>query len=129
MPPLFYKGEKIKMLLKLNIYTDESLTDIKRVVEAEKLKIPYRVAMYIIQSLDGLNLESNEDLIKFVSANIEKMDKIIKATFGVTESELDCIDSGELLNTIKELYQWAAGKMNELKSEEGSKNLVAPAKI
>lgn len=110
------------MLFKLNIYTDESLVDIKRVVEADKLKIPYRVAMYIIQSLDGLDIKSNEDLIKFVSGNIDKMDKIIKATFGVTESELDCIDSGELLSTVKELYSWAANKMNELKSEDSSKN-------
>lgn len=114
------------MLLKLNVYTDESLTELKRTCEADKLKIPYRVAMYLIQSLDGLNINNNDDLIKFVSANIDKMDKILKATFGVSESELDCIDSGELLSTVKELYVWAAQKLNDLKIEDNSKNVMTP---
>lgn len=114
------------MLLKLNIYTDESLVDLKRTCEADRLKIPYRVAMYLISSLDGLDINNNEDLVKFISSNTDKMDKIIKATFGVSESELDCIDGAELLGAIKELYVWAAQKMSDLKGEENSKNVMTP---
>lgn len=108
------------MLLKLNVYTDETMTELKRVCEADKLKIPYRVAMYLIQSLDSVNLNNEDDIIKFISSNIDKMDKILKATFGVTESELDCLDAGELIETLKELYKWGVEKVSKL-SDKNSK--------
>ena len=34
----------------LNIYTDDTLRELKRVAEADQLRVPYRVAMYIGQS-------------------------------------------------------------------------------
>lgn len=116
------------MLLKLNVYTDETITELKRVCEADKLKIPYRVAMYLIQSLDGVNLDNKDDIIKFISSNIDKMDKILKATFGVSESELDCLDAGELIETLKELYKWGVEKVSKL-SDKNSKNVVAPVSL
>lgn len=117
------------MNLTLNIYTDESMTELKRVCEADKLKIPYRVAMYLIQSLDSVNLDNQDDILKFITGNVDKMDKIIKATFGVSDPELECIDAGELIETLKELYQWAIEKINTLKSEKNSKNVVTPVNI
>lgn len=117
------------MILKLNVYTDESMTELKRTCEADKLKIPYRVAMYLIQSLDNVSLTNEDDVIKFISGNIDKMDKILKATFGVTDSELDCVDAGELLDTLKELYKWGIENINKLKSEKSSKNVIVPASI
>lgn len=111
------------MELKLNVYTDESMTEIKRVCEADKLKIPYRVSMYLIQSLDTVSLDNQDDIIKFITGNVDKMDKIVKATFGVMESELDCIDAAELIETLKELYGWAIEKINTLKSGDNSKNV------
>lgn len=109
------------MNLVLNIYTDDSLTDIKRTVEADKLKIPYRVSVFLIQSLDNTEINSDEDLVKFVSRNIDKMDKILKATFGITDTELDCIDSGELIEVLKELFRWGIEKINSIK-KSNSKN-------
>lgn len=44
------------MRLVLNIYTDDTLTDIKRVAEADRLKIPYRVAMYIGQTYHSTHI-------------------------------------------------------------------------
>lgn len=114
------------MLLKLNVYTDESLTEISRVCEADGLKIPYRVSMYIIQSLDGIELNDQDDILKFITGNIDKMDKIIKATFKVSEDELDCIDTMELIDTIKALYQWGISKVNSLKNGNNSKNVITP---
>lgn len=106
------------MNLKLNVYTDESLTEIKRVAEAERVKIPYRVAIYIAQSLDKLDLKNENDILNFVGGNIEKLDKIIKATFGVSETELDCVDAGELGPVAVEVYQWAIDKFNSLGGKE-----------
>lgn len=110
------------MELKLNIYKDESMKEVKEVVTADKLKIPYRVAMYLISSLDTINLDNDDDLIKFISSNTGSLDKILKATFGISESDLDGIDGGELISVIKELYTWAIGKMTNLKKENDEKN-------
>lgn len=98
----------------LNIFTDDTLTELKRTVEADRLKIPYRVAIFLIQSLDELDIESDNDLVKFISANIDKLDKIIKATFGVSETELDCIESTELISVLKELFKWGIENVNKL---------------
>jgi hypothetical protein len=103
------------MNLVLNIYTDDTLTELKRVAEADRLKIPYRVAIYIGQSLDKLDLKNENDLLNFVGGNMENLDKIIKATFGVSELELDCIDAGELGAVAMEIYKWGIDKLNSLK--------------
>lgn len=114
------------MLLKLTVYKDDTLTEVKREVEADKLKIPYRVSMYLIQSLDGI--ENDEDIVTFISNNIDKMDKILKATFNLTDSELECLDSIELLDVLKELYSWGMDKVKEMKTGNNSKNVIAPAR-
>lgn len=103
------------MNLVLNIYEDETLTKLKRKAEADRLKIPYRVAIYIGQSLDKLDLKNDTDILSFIGGNMENVDKIIKATFGVSESELDCIDAGELGNVATELYKWGINKLGSLK--------------
>ena len=46
------------MKFELKVYTDDSLKELKKVAEADELKIPYRVSLYVAQSLDGLNLNS-----------------------------------------------------------------------
>ena len=103
------------MKLVLNIYTDDSLTEIKRVAEADRLKIPYRVAMYVGQSLETLNLKSEDDIFNYVIKSLDKLDKIIKATFGVSETELECVDTMELGEVAVEVYKWAIEKINSLK--------------
>lgn len=114
------------MKLVLNIYTDDTLTELKRVAEADRLKIPYRVATYIGQSLDTLDIKSDNDLVNFVGGNMEKLDKIIKATFGVSELELECIDAGELIPVGVEIYKWAIEKIKSLKGDQ-SKNVETTA--
>lgn len=114
------------MKLVLNIYTDDTLTEIKRTVEADKLKVPYRVAMYIGQSLDNIKLNNEDDLFKFVIGSLDKLDKIIKATFGLTETELECIDVAELGAVAVELYKYGIEKINSLKGNN-SKNVETTA--
>lgn len=103
------------MNLVLNIYTDDTLTEIKRTVEAERLKIPYRVAIYIGQSLDNLNPKNDDDILHFVTGSMDKLDKIIKATFGISETELECIDAAELGAVAMELYRWGIDKLKGMK--------------
>lgn len=116
------------MHLTLTIYTDDTLTEVKRIAEADSLKIPYRVAIYVAQSLDKVNLKNQDDVFNFVIGSLDKLDKIIKATFGVSETELDCIDTAELGQVGAEIYKWGLEKFNSLKSEEkSSKNLEMTA--
>lgn len=114
------------MALRLNVYTDDSLTEVKRVAEADRLKIPYRVSIYIGQTLDTLDINSKEDLLKFVSGNLDKLDKIIKATFGLSETELECVDTVELGAVAVELYKWGVDKIKSLKGNS-EKNAVPTA--
>lgn len=114
------------MNLVLNIYTDDTLTEVKRIAEADRLKIPYRVAMYIGQSLDTLDLKNEDDIFKFVTGSMDKLDKVIKATFGVTDTELDCVDVAELGAVGVELYKWGIEKLQSLKGNN-SKNVVTTA--
>lgn len=109
------------MKLSLTIYTDDTLTEVKRIAEADQLKIPYRVAMYIGQSLDKIDAKSNDDVFKFLVGSLDKVDKIIKATFGVTETELECVDVAELGSVAKELYKWGLDKIASMNGG-GEKN-------
>ena len=113
------------MKLVLNIYTDDTLTEIKRTVEADRLKIPYRVLTYIGESLQTVDLDSTDDIFNFVTFNIDKLDKVIKATFGVSELEMECIDVMELGAVAVELYKWGDDKFKSLGKD--SKNAVATA--
>lgn len=109
------------MKLVLNIYTDETLTEVKRVAEADRLKIPYRVSMYIGEALESVNFKSEDDIFKFVINSLDKVDKIVKATFGVTDTELECVDTMELGLVAVELYKWGMEKLGSLKGND-SKN-------
>ena len=112
------------MNLVLNIYTDETLTDVKRVAEADSLVIPYRVSMWLLENLDSVkignnfNVDDGLSIMKFIGANTEQIEKIIKATFKVSNSELECIDTMEIVNVMKELYKWAIEKLNGLGGTE-----------
>lgn len=94
------------MELRLNIYTDDTLTDVNRVVVADKLQIPYRVSMYVVSTFDKLDINNENDIISFLSKNVTLMDKILKATFKLTDAELECIDTIELFDVLIEIYKW-----------------------
>ncbi len=106
------------MKMKITIYTDDTLKEVKRVVEADQLKIPYRVAMYIGQSLDDIEAKTTDELFKFILNSLDKIDKIVKATFGVKDDELECVDIAELGSVALELYKWAINKMNGINKGE-----------
>ena len=112
------------MNLALKIYTDDTLTEVKRTAEADRLKIPYRVAMTVAETLDQIDIDSQDDILKAVTHNLDKVDKIVKATFGVTDTELECVDIAELGAVAKEIYKWAIGKISSLKGAEKNAQLT-----
>ena len=109
------------MKLVLNIYTNDELTEIKRTVEADRLKIPYRVTMYLINSLEGINVKDQNALLDFVGKSIDKLDKVIKATFKISEAELECVDAMELVPLAMELYNFAIEKLNGIQGNDEKK--------
>ena len=115
------------MNLVLNIYTDDELTEIKRVAEADRMKIPYRVSMYLIKSLEGIDVNNQNEILNFIGKSTDKLDKVIKATFKVSESELECIDTMDLVPIATELYNFAIEKIKGIKQGDNSKNLVETA--
>lgn len=115
------------MNLKLTVYTSDELREVKRVVEADELKIPYRVTGYLLQSMENLTLDDKEGMFNFIAGNTEILDKIIKATFGVSELELECINTTELVSVGMEIAKWVMDKVNGLKRGNNSKNVVETA--
>ena len=113
------------MELKIVVYTDDTLSVVKRVVEADRLKIPYRVTGYLMKSMENLSLDDKEGLFNFITGNTEVLDKIIKATFGVTDNELECIDTTELVSVGMEIYSWGIEKIKNMKQGNNSKNAGA----
>lgn len=115
------------MNLKLTVYTDDELREVKRIVEADELKIPYRVTGYLLQSMENLSLDDKEGMFNFIAGNTEILDKIIKATFGVSELELECINTTELVGVGMEVAKWVIEKVNALKKGNASKNVEVTA--
>lgn len=109
------------MKLELNVYTDDSLTELKKTIEADRLRIPYRVAMYVAQCLDKLDIKNMDDVLKFVTSSTDKVDKVIKATFKISDSELECVDIMELGVVATEIYNYILEKINGMGKNE--KNL------
>lgn len=128
MPPYFLKLEEANfMKLQLKVYTDDTLTEVKRVAEADELKIPYRVTGYLMQSMENLSLDDKEGVFNYIVGNVDKLDKIIKATFGVSELELDCINTADLVAVAMEIYQWGISKIKSMKQGNNSKNVETTA--
>lgn len=114
------------MNLVLNVYTDDCLTEVKKTVEADRLKIPYRVALYVAQTLEDADLKDKDKIFNYIIENLDKVDKIIKATFGLSDTEMECVDLMELGSVGVEIYKWAIGKINSL-SGGNEKNSTATA--
>lgn len=107
------------MQLRLNVYKDESFTEVKRTCEVDFIRVPYRVAMYVAQMLDQVEDFTDErQILKMIAGSGEYLTKIIKATFGVSETELECVDIVELGDTAMEIYRYVLGKFRSLRGNE-----------
>ena len=118
--------------MKLNIYTNDTFTEVKETRECDKIKIPYRVGQYVVNVLANTNLDDDMEVIKKALDSEQQITKIVRATFGLKEEELDNIDIVELTETAQQIVDFVLEKMAEmgLKFGEGENpNQTAPAAI
>ena len=100
--------------MKLKIYTDASFCDVREVREVPRLKIPYRVGQYVVKMIQDLDLTDVDKIFHAVLDAEEQLTMVVRATFGLTDEDLDCIDVMELADTAKEIVGFVMGKMSEL---------------
>ncbi len=117
---------KLENKLSLTIYANEEFTEVKRIVETDELKIPYKVTKYIAEVLQNVNTADTDALYNIVINSMDKVEKIIKATFGVSNTELEYIDTMEIVDMAMKLIKWAKSKFTMLNGAS-SKNAVAVA--
>lgn len=102
--------------MKLTIYTDESMTDVREVREVARIKIPYRTGQHVINMLENLDLEnmSNEAVLGMVLKNEYHLTRVVRATFGLAEEDLECVDVVELGDVAREIVVYVIKKMSDL---------------
>jgi len=98
-------------MLRINIYTDETYSEVKETREAARIKIPYKVAKDVLQIVQGLDLADDRAIFQQLLKSEEYITRIVKATFGLTEDDLEYIETGELYDTGKEIVQFVIDKM------------------
>ena len=98
-------------MLKLNIYTDDTYTEVREVKTAQRIKIPMRVGQYVMNLLPTLDLSDGWGIIQHVLASEDQITKIVRATFGLTEDDLETVDMMELGDVGKEIVGYVVEKL------------------
>lgn len=115
--------------MKLTIFTDESLTQVREVREVHRMKVPYRTADAVLDMLSDLDFENLDEykVINLVLKNKKHLTTVVRATFGLSEEDLACIDLLELGDLAREIIRFVVEKMAELGVGESGPNAQAPA--
>lgn len=115
--------------MKLTIYTDESLTEVREVRDVPRMKIPYRTADAVLDMLADIDFQNVNEykVINLVLKNKKHITTVVRATFGLAEEDLDCIDLLELGDLAKEIVRFVLEKMEELGVGESDPNAQMPA--
>lgn len=100
--------------MKLTIYTDDTYTNVREVRERDKMKIPYRVAQHVIKSLDGLDLNDDKAVLAKLLESEEQITAVVRATFGLTDADLDYVDLLELSELAGQIVDFVLSKINDL---------------
>lgn len=100
--------------MKLNIYKDETFTEVQEVREVERIKIPLRAAQYVMQAAKEYDLKNENEILRAVVNSEEQLVNTVRATFGLAEHELDYVDTVELGDVGKEIYKWVIEKLKDM---------------
>ena len=113
--------------LKLTIYTDDTYTKVREVRERDKMKIPYRVGQYVIKALAGLDLNDDKAVLAKVLESEEQITAVVRATFGLTDEDLDHVDLLELSELAGQIVEFVLSKINGLGAGENVPPTAAQA--
>lgn len=102
--------------MKLTIYAEESMSTVREVREVPRMKIPYRTAQAVVKMLEDLDLESMSEtaILGMVLRNEKHLTAVVRATFGLAEEDLACIDVVELGDLAREIVAYVVQKMTDL---------------
>lgn len=102
--------------MKLTIYTDESMTEVREVREVPRMKIPYRTATAVLNMLGDLDLEKMNEtaILGMVLKNERHLTAVVRATFGLAEEDLERVDVVELGDLAREIVAYVVQKMADL---------------
>lgn len=116
-------------MLKLKVYTDDTYTEVREVREAERIRIPYRVAQYVVNLIPTLDLRDGESILHHVLSSEEEITKVVRATFGLKEDDLEYIDTMELTDVAREITGFVMQKLADMGIRLGgnSENFQTPA--
>lgn len=97
--------------MKLNIYKNQK--EIEKTYEVEGYDIMYGTVEDILDILDNVNGDNDDDLIKAVSANRDKLNKLLLDVFPeATPEELRRVKLKELIPFFTELFAYVTASFN-----------------
>lgn len=100
--------------MKLNIYTDETFTEVREVREVERMRIPYRVGQHVVKIIQTVDLKDDQAVLHKVLESEEQVTAVVRATFGLTDEDLAGVDMMELADLAREIIGFVVNKMAEL---------------
>lgn len=100
--------------MKLTIYTDDAFCDVREVRERDRMKIPYRVGQYVVNMLSSMDINDEQQIIQRVLDSEEQITAVVRATFGLTDNDLDHVDMMELADLGREIIGFVVQKMADM---------------
>lgn len=100
--------------MELRIYTDETFSEVREVRQRDRIKIPYRVAQYVVKLIPALDLNDDQRVLTQVLESEEYITAIVRATFGLRDEDLDYIDIVDLTDAAQQIIAYVSSKMAEL---------------
>ncbi len=100
--------------MRITIYQDDTYTEIRETRECDRIKIPYRVGQYVINTMSKLDYKDETKVVGAVLDSEEQITKIVKATFGLTDEDLETVDMMELGDVAKDIINFVLAKISEM---------------
>ena len=100
--------------MRITIYQDDTYTEIRETREADRLKVPFRVGQYVVNTLSKMDFKDEQKILDAVLDSEEQITKIVKATFGLTDEDLETVDMIELGDVAKEIISFVVSKIAEM---------------
>ena len=100
--------------MELKIYTDASMTEVREIKRCARIKIPYRVAQYVVKIISDMDMKDNDKILRTVLESEKQLTAIVQATFGLQDEDLEHVDFMELGDVAKEIITFVVQKMADM---------------